>query len=184
MSDHGERSRGAGRGEEDYLAAHPALTDELTGLPNRLHFDMIFKVVFEMGDRGVPLTVLMMALDDFDRFEQEEGEDAAVEALKDFGLTLARHIRKTDLLARTARDRYVVLLMDANLQGGLLAADRFLELLEEFMQRTSLTFSVGVASYQKGMPGPKALEEEAAMALKLAQDSGGATVKIPADAGE
>lgn len=183
MTDHGEQSRGAGR-REDYFAAHPALTDELTGLPNRLHFDVIFKVIFEMGDRGVPLTVLMMALDYFERFEQDNGENAAVEAMKDFGITLARHIRKTDLLARTAHDRYVVLLMDANLQGGLLAADRLLELLAGFMERTALTFSVGVASYQKGMTEPRVLEDEAAMALKLAQDSGGATVKIPADAGE
>lgn len=177
----GEHGRGAGRGK-GHRPPHPALTDQLTGIPNRLHFYVIYEVVFELGDRGVALTLLTLELDDFHRYEQEEGEGAGLEALKRFGMTLGQNIRKTDLVARADRGRFVMLLMDSNLQGGLLAADRLGDILADFVEETGLTFSTGVASFRQGMTHPDDLLDASARALKLAQDAGGDTVKIPADA--
>ena len=42
----------------EFSAGHPALTDELTGLPNRLHFEAVYRVLFPAADRGVPLTLI------------------------------------------------------------------------------------------------------------------------------
>lgn len=176
----GQESRGSGRGKP-HAPRHPALTDQLTGLPNRLSFDVVYEVVFEMGDRGVPLTVLLFELDEFEEFLLREGEGPGVVTLKEFGTTLAEHIRKTDLIARMDRSRFVLLLLDSNLQGGLVAADRFEDLLSGFTEDTGLTFSVGVASYREGMTDPAELLDAAGRALEAAQAAGGGTVKVPAD---
>ena len=37
---------------------HEALTDPVTELPNRLHFDVVYGVAWEAGGRGIPVTLV------------------------------------------------------------------------------------------------------------------------------
>src|SRR5688572_1816853 len=45
---------------------HEALTEAVTELPNRLHFDVVYRLMWEAGGRGIPVTVIRFDLTGFD----------------------------------------------------------------------------------------------------------------------
>ncbi len=63
----------------DHAIGHPALTDRPTGLANRLHFELVYSYLFEAGDRGMALTVLLLSLG------AEEFESSDPETLRTLG---------------------------------------------------------------------------------------------------
>ena len=50
--------------EIQFREGHPALTDLETGLPNGLHFDTVFHIIFAFGARGIPVTVVLLEVED------------------------------------------------------------------------------------------------------------------------
>lgn len=173
----GEARRGAGR-RPGRRITHTAVTDDFTGLPNRLHLEVVFDVVFEMGDRGIPLTLVQLEIDGMDAFETAHGRDRALEVIRAFGTTLGASTRRMDVFARVGQARFAALLQDCNLQGGLVAAERMRELLEDWSGETGLTFSAGVASWRPEMLEPSELWERAEEALAEAQRRGGDQLEI------
>lgn len=167
--------RGTGR---DPLprSAHPAITDELTGLPNRLYFDMVFEVVFEVAERGIPVTLVQYEIDGMEAYREEQGDEAADEAIKEFGLTIGATTRRSDLFARLEGPRFVALLVDCNLHGGLIAAGRMEDLLEEWRRDRGMSFSAGLATWRPGIQDPKDLWNRSELALANAKQKGGGGV--------
>src|SRR5690606_17472144 len=58
-----------------------ALTDSLTGLPNRRHAQVVLDRVAAAAERGHPLTVVLFDLDHFKKFNDEHGHQAGDEVL-------------------------------------------------------------------------------------------------------
>ncbi|HZD03276.1 MAG TPA: diguanylate cyclase, partial [Longimicrobiales bacterium] len=81
---------------------HPVLMDPVTNLPNRLHFDVVYRVVFAAGTRGFPITVLLL--------EAAALQDAEDE-LRELARRLSAVTRRMDLLARFDERRFVALLL-------------------------------------------------------------------------
>jgi diguanylate cyclase (GGDEF)-like protein len=152
---------------------HPALTDPLTGLANRLHFETVYRIVFEEGDRGIPITLVLLDLDNFTEYQEKTSEARGDEVLREVGRLLNSMTRVTDLLAYMGGDRFCLLLVDCNLPGGLLVADRCQMFLDEFRADTGIRFSIGIASYQKGMKLRDELMNAAERALGDAKAAGG-----------
>lgn len=171
----GAALRGTGR-DPGRRVTHPALIDDLTGLPNRLHFDVVFEVVFEIGDRGVPLSLVHFRVDDLEGYESDRGSDAARDAVRDFGRTIGGATRRTDLFARVGEDLYAALLIDCNLQGARVATDRLHDTLVDWTGETGLSFSAGLATWRQGMREPEDLWERAEEALAEARTRGGGQV--------
>ncbi len=152
---------------------HPALTDEQTGLPNRLHFDTVFEVLFAAGNRGIPLTLIFLEADDYLSWASGHTKDEIGHSMKKLGALLATTIRQSDLVARVDEARFAFVLLDCNLAGARLVADRLDVLVDPFREETGLSCSMGVAAYSRGMNRAHELLGAAEQALRAAQARGG-----------
>ena len=130
---------------------HPALTDAQTGLPNKLHWDTVFSVIFAAGSRGIPLTLILLEIDGYERWVVERGPNEVDKVLVALGRSLGATTRQSDLVARIQEERFAFLLLDCNLAGGRLVADRLDALLDPIRQASALSFSMGVAAYNRDM---------------------------------
>ena len=148
---------------------HPALTDEQTGLPNRLHFETVFDVAFAVGRRGVPLTIIHVEIDGFSEWAGGEDPSEMGRVLRSIGDTVVPVVRQSDFLARTDESRFSLCLIDCNLAGAAVVAHRIDGLLDSIREKTGLGFSAGGASFDTDMERPEDLLEAAENALKIAQ---------------
>lgn len=138
---------------------HPSLTDPITGLANRLHFELVYNYIFEAGDRGLAFTVMLVTC-------QADGEDV----VKAVAEAVQRTTRTSDLVAHVGGGRFVVLLLGTNLQGARIAADR-VEVSLESVATGAVSF--GLASYAPDLETSTLLLDAAERALETAQAAGG-----------
>ena len=136
----------------DHAAGHPALTDQPTGLANRLHFDLVYGYLFEAGDRGMALTVLLLS------FGTGEFESSNPETLRKLGERIQDTTRNNDLAGHLGHGRIVILLFGSNIAGTLIAAER----VEAAVGELGIgRVSIGIAMYQAAMKEPSDLLEAA-----------------------
>lgn len=150
-------------GRED-VAGHPALTDPGTGLANRLHFELVYRYMFQAGDRGMAFTIMLVAVGG------DRSLDDAPDVLRRMGSTLQATTRLSDLVARIGGPRFAVLLLGTNLPGARIAADRIESALRE---TTSEPISIGIATFDPGMKQPAELLDAVESALEKAEQAGG-----------
>ena len=101
-----------------------ALTDVLTGLPNRRH--AIRKLAFlwdESLDADSPLVCMMIDSDNFKKVNDTYGHDAGDEVLRELAKTLQMTIRSNDIVCRLGGDEFLVICPDTNKKGGLIVAE-------------------------------------------------------------
>lgn len=151
---------------------HPALTDEQTGLPNRLHFDTVFQVVFATGPRGVPISVLLLEIQGFKEWLDRTEPDERLRVLRTLGATLMPVLRSSDLLSRSAEDRFQIGLVDCNIAGAILVADRINDVLDPIRAASGLAFNIGGAVFGMDMHTPEDLLDAAEDALRAARAKG------------
>ncbi len=90
-----------------------ALTDDLTGLPNRRQLFSYLKEKLALARRErMTLTTLIFDIDDFKKYNDQYGHDAGDEILVEVGRLFAKSCRKTDLVARHGGDEFVVVFWD------------------------------------------------------------------------
>ncbi len=148
----------------EHAIGHPALTDQSTGLANRLHFELVFSYLFEAGDRGVALTSMLISIG------SDELENTDPDSMRAIGEAFQRATRTADLVGHLGHGRFVVLLLGSNLQGALIAADR----LETFLEPVApKPLSIGLAAYRVDMKESSELLEAADRALRAAEEAGG-----------
>lgn len=162
----------AGRG------GHPALMDGETGLPNRLYFDTVFDVIFSTGFRGLPLTVLLLELDGFEEWAGTRDVTEVHRLLRSLGRVVRAVVRKSDVVARTGEARFAFCLIDCNLAGGVLVADRVDGMLDSFRESAGLRFSIGGAVFDSDMQGPSDLLDAAEDSLRSVWAKGGDRVEF------
>lgn len=148
----------------EHVIGHPALTDEQTGLANRLQFELVYSYLFVAGDRGMAFTVMLLSVG------AAPGRPPGGGDLRGIGQAIHRTTRAADLVAHVGGGRYVVLLLGTNLSGARIAADRLESVLQEHAQGR---ISIGLASFDARMTDPAELLEAADRALLAAEESGG-----------
>lgn len=146
----------------EHAIGHPALTDESSGLANRLHFELVYSYLFEGADRGVPLTLLLIST-----------PAPTPDVMRALGERIQDIARSSDLVAHLGNGRFVVTLLGSNLSGGRVAADRFETAL---LEAASGPVALGLASYKEGMKEPTDLLEAVDKALRQAEAKGGGLV--------
>jgi diguanylate cyclase (GGDEF)-like protein len=164
--------------ESSVSKGHPALTDGPTGLPNALHWDTVFGVIFAAGDRGIPLTLIILEIDQYLGWAREKSTEELDRVLGSLGFALGNTVRQSDLAARLEERRFAFVLLDCNLAGGRLVADRLDVLLDSIRVEEGISFSMGVAAYDREMTRPEQLIAAAESALRAGQAKGGGRIEF------
>jgi diguanylate cyclase (GGDEF)-like protein len=135
------------------LVERQAITDELTGLPNRRQFLAQLDVEVRRAERsGTPLALILADLDDFKLVNDNWGHAVGDQALRRFAAILRSTIRKIDLPARLGGEEFAVLSPDTDLAGGAELAERIRRLLADGTQTATaqplrITASFGVSCF-------------------------------------
>lgn len=130
-----------------------AMTDPLTRLPNPRFFDPLLERELAAAERDrKPLSVLMVDIDHFKKFNDTHGHPAGDDALRAFGTTLRGSLRESDTVARYGGEEFVVLLRHADLDAAVVTAEKLRQAVEQLVVQIGparfarLTASFGVAS--------------------------------------
>lgn len=129
-----------------------ALTDELTGLPNRRAFDTALEHEVAQAFRtNKPLALAVFDLDHFKKVNDGYGHATGDAVLKELGKLLSEATRVSDLAARFGGEEFVLILSNTNLEGAYKFVDRLREKIQNDLrvsvdgQEVSATASFGVA---------------------------------------
>lgn len=103
-----------------------SLTDSLTGLSNRRYFDDALNVEFYRLKRsGSPLSMIMLDVDHFKKFNDRYGHLAGDDCLRQLGSKLKSLVsRAPDIVARYGGEEFVVILPETENQGAEALAER------------------------------------------------------------
>ena len=132
-----------------------ALTDALTGLPNRLVLgDRLGQAIRRAEGGPLPPAVLMLDLDEFKYVNDSLGHGVGDEVLRTVARRLQSSVRKTDTVSRLGGDEFAVVVHEATESMTLTIARRILKLLAEPMtvenHRLSMGASIGVRFGARG----------------------------------
>jgi len=122
-----------------------SVIDSLTGIYNRRHLDEILHREVERAKRyNQTISILMIDIDDFKKYNDTYGHLAGDEILKKVGDFLVHSLRSVDLVFRYGGEEFVVMLPQTFKQGGVEVAKRLLNLGR---QNIPITISIGVAAF-------------------------------------
>jgi diguanylate cyclase len=156
-----------------------ALTDALTGLPNRRAIELIARK--ELLRRTRTPAPIAFGLVDADRFKQINSDyhlSGGDHVLTWLGHVLQGAIRGTDALGRVGGEEFMVVAPSTDTDGATVLAERLRSVVEADSTRyrewdIRVTVSVGFAVAAAGTPvGYDALREAAAAALSEAKSAG------------
>ncbi|MFO8155760.1 MAG: sensor domain-containing diguanylate cyclase [Pseudomonadota bacterium] len=151
-----------------------AVTDSLTGLPNRLRFEQLLESEVERSGRyGHPLALIMLDIDHFKSINDIHGHDAGDDILCAFADEVSAHIRQSDTLARWGGEEFMLLAPETDYADALALAEKIRQRLEEktFSIDEPVTASFGVAVLHPDEK-PKQLVKRADLALYRAKEQG------------
>lgn len=148
----------------EHAMGHPALSDENTGLANRLHFELVYSYLFNGADRGVPLTLMLVST-----------PTPTPEDMRRIGERTLDTTRSSDLVAHLGHGRFIIILLGSNLSGARIAADRVETALLEV---ATGPVCMGLASYQPEMKEPEELLDAVDKALREAEAQGGGLAMV------
>ena len=161
-----------------------ALRDELTGLPNRRLFDATLpRELARCLRASQPLTVAVIDVDHFKRFNDQYGHDAGDLVLRVVAQTLGRAIRASDMACRYGGDEFMCLLPGMAATDAALRFERALRRLAQAprhapLQGETVTFTVGLASAPDCGTDPANLTRAADAALYVAKEKGRNRVEV------
>ncbi|WP_439813642.1 diguanylate cyclase domain-containing protein [Zavarzinia sp. CC-PAN008] len=138
------RSAAGALAEANAELARMAMTDSLTGLPNRRRFDDAFAQEWRRAERsGAPLAFLMVDVDCFKLYNDNHGHQAGDDCLRRVAQALAGVVaRAGDMAARYGGEEFAVLLPGATLDGAARVGER-LRAAVEALAIPHLTNSAG-----------------------------------------
>jgi diguanylate cyclase (GGDEF)-like protein len=101
-----------------------AITDQLTGLPNRRYlWDRLEAELMRMRRRGAPLSVILFDVDFFKQFNDRWGHEAGDIVLKNIAYAIRRVVRGSDIVARHGGEEFVIVLPEAGEDIALARAE-------------------------------------------------------------
>ena len=138
-----------------------ATIDPLTGVANRKLFDeTLASLTEEATHQNSPLTLLLIDIDHFKRFNDEHGHLIGDEVLKFVAKKIKDLIKGGDLVARFGGEEFSVILPRTGLETARIVAEH----IRSFFAKTSLktkttsmilgniTVSIGISSLRAGEP--------------------------------
>ena len=159
-----------------------AITDGLTGLPNRRHLDELLERACAQIARGQgTLAVAMVDIDHFKKLNDTHGHQVGDDVLRVVGRTLDEHLRAGDIAARYGGEEFCVVMPGAALEDAVAAAERLRVAITEMPIELDVTASFGVAFGPVHGTTPSGITEAADGALYEAKRGGRNRVAVAPD---
>ena len=117
-----------------------AITDGLTGLYNHRHFyERLHQECARAQRYNLPLSLLMLDIDDFKKFNDEYGHPLGDQVLRDVADMLQKDVRRNvDIPARYGGEEFVVILPHTAAAGAEVVGERLLRHLSDLEAPASL----------------------------------------------
>ncbi len=164
-----------------------AVTDHLTGLFNRAHFDACLKKEINRCRRyGQAASLVMLDVDEFKSVNDRCGHPTGDTVLKDVGRLLSQRVRDIDIAARYGGDEFGIILPETRRASAFVVAERIRSEIERFFKRRGgaagrdvrVTVSGGIASFPDDADSHEELIQRADEALYRAKGTGRNLVSI------
>jgi diguanylate cyclase (GGDEF)-like protein len=156
-----------------------ALTDPLTGLPNRRAMDRLSERELRRRDRyPSPLALGLVDVDHFKQINSLYLLPGGDKVLVDLARVLGASVRTVDFLGRIGGEEFLVIAPETNEEGALVLAERIRQNVEKFAfvykeHTIPVTVSVGFVVATAGLPAEyEQMKHIAAAALAEAKGSG------------
>ncbi len=130
-----------------------ALTDSLTGIPNRLYFDQQIEANMRSAQRyGMAFSLIMLDLDYFKQVNDHHGHTVGDRVLQEFGQIVKQQLRLTDQFARWGGEEFIIATPHTQLNDALIVAERIRMAIAQYDFSTvgQVTASIGVIEYRAG----------------------------------
>jgi len=157
-----------------------ALTDPLTGIPNRKLFESRLREAARNAvETGEPMSLLMLDIDHFKRFNDSYGHQLGDRVLQLVARILKTSIKGRDMVARYGGEEFAVILPATRLAGAATLGDQIREAVATrhiIQKRTgedlgTISLSLGVANLRSG-DSAESLIKRADEALYAAKRNG------------
>lgn len=132
-----------------------SITDGLTGVWNRRHFDLRANEEVRRANRfGEPFSLVLLDVDDFKRINDTAGHQAGDTVLVEIAARITEAVREVDTVARYGGEEFCLLLPRTDVRGACLLAEKVREAvaarpfaLHDHGRHVDVTVSVGVATH-------------------------------------
>jgi len=168
---------------------YESLTDELTTLNNRKHFEnSIERMVDQFSESGRGFALLLTDIDHFKNFNDTYGHQTGDQVLRLVALAVKQNVKAQDIACRYGGEEFAILLPNVTLKDAAEIGERIrlAVMSKELVKRSTgenlgrVTISVGVATYQE-MDTAHSIVSRADEALYAAKNAGRNLVRTEDD---
>jgi diguanylate cyclase (GGDEF)-like protein len=157
---------------------HAAMTDVLTGLPNRRAGMAALSRFWSASQRTTqPVAALMIDVDRFKSINDQHGHAVGDQVLQEVARAIQNSARKDDIVSRIGGEEFLLVCHNADARVALLAAERLRRMVKALRiiiagVEIQITVSIGVASREAGMASEENMLLAADKALYAAKNNG------------
>ena len=126
--------------------SHSALTDSLTGLPNRRELDEILSL---WSSESRPFSLLILDIDYFKSINDKYGHQQGDETLRKLADAIQSGVRNNDQCFRYGGEEFVLLLPNTDTSGAYNVAEKIREKIEkmDLIPESTVTVSMGLSEF-------------------------------------
>ena len=156
-----------------------SVRDHLTSLFNRRYMEETLERELRRAQRNsVPLSVIMVDVDHFKRFNDDHGHDAGDALLAELGRLLRSHVRVEDVPCRVGGEEFAIVMPGAAAKDALRRAEELreaahrLRIVHRGVSLGAVSISLGVAAFPEHAAATDVLLRAADSALYRAKREG------------